>query len=624
MVSDTVVEEVRDRADLVELCGDYSKLKRTGRTWRGPCPLHGGEGPNFSVDPGRGIFKCFVCGEGGDVFAFFMKHSGFDFPSAVRYVAARVGVEVPDDAPAKPDPHAHLREVAAFAQEWFAERLLDEDEGRRARSYLTSRGFTVEDIERFGLGSAPAAWRSLRQAALARGIPEDHLIEIGLLAQSERADEPYDRFRDRLMFTIWDRRDRPIGFGGRTLESGQDQGPKYINSPESPIFRKSEVLFGLNWARHAIRREEKVLVVEGFLDVLALHRVGFENTVAALGTALTADQSALIARFGKKAILLYDSDKAGLRATFRAADRLLAKGVHPLVVTLPPGEDPDSVVRSSGSDGLASLISEAVDVLERKLQILDRRGYLDSIEGKRRALDGILSTLRSVRDEALLDLYLDVASDRTGVRRETLVHEIAAERRPNVRPAKERQSSAEARDLRRKAGPDESAERTLVLLLVRDPGLGARAAELGVTPEHFQSDVWRPLATSLLKAEPGVSDVPAWVASLPPELVEPVEALLADPTEIDHAAVVFDASAGRLLFRRQVDRLDEIDRELAMTPEDDEQAHELLKEKEGLARVLRDAGVSLSFLRRISRDSQARRSAENEMRNDSEYISQKE
>ncbi len=471
MVSDTVVEEVRERADLVELCSDYSKLKRTGRTWRGPCPLHGGEGPNFSVDPGRGIFKCFVCGEGGDVFAFFMKHSGFDFPSAVRHVAARVGVDVPDDAPARPDPYGHLREVAAFAHEWFQQRLLDEDEGRRARSYLTSRGFNTEDIERFGLGFAPAAWRSLRQAALDRGIPEAHLTEVGLLAQSERADQPYDRFRDRLMFTIWDRRDRPIGFGGRALGSGPDQGPKYINSPESPIFKKSEVLFGLNWARHAIRREEKVLIVEGFLDVIAMQRAGFANTVAALGTALTTDQSALIARFGKKAILLYDSDKAGLRATFRAADRLLAEGVHPLVVTLPEGEDPDSVVRSTGPEGLASLISEAMDVMERKLQILDRGGYLDSIEGKRRALDGILSTLRAVREEALLDLYLDVASDRTGVRRETLVHEIAAERRPKVRVGSERASAA-ARDSPREPGPDDAAERILVLLLVRDPGLG--------------------------------------------------------------------------------------------------------------------------------------------------------
>ncbi|MEN8143360.1 MAG: DNA primase [Gemmatimonadota bacterium] len=622
-MSDTVVEEVRERADLVELCGEYSKLKRTGRTWRGPCPLHGGEGPNFSVDPGRGIFKCFVCGEGGDVFAFFMKHSGFDFPSAVRHVAARVGIDVPDDAPARPDPYGHLREVAAFAQEWFAERLLDEDEGRRARSYLTSRGFTAEDIPRFGLGFAPAAWRSLRQAAAARGIPEDHLTEIGLLAQSERADEPYDRFRDRLMFTIWDRRGRPIGFGGRALGTGPDKGPKYINSPESPIFKKSEVLFGLNWAQHPIRREEKVLIVEGFLDVLALHRAGFENTVAALGTALTTEQAALVARFGKKAILLYDSDKAGLRATFKAADRLLAQGVHPLVVTLPEGEDPDSVVRSGGPEGLAALIAEAVDVLERKLQILDRGGYLDSIEGKRRALDGILSTLRAVREEALLDLYLDVASDRTGVRRETLVHEIAAERQPRVRVERERQASATRPDVRSRPGPDDSAERTLLLLQVRDPGLGARAAELGVTPAHFQSDVWRALAERLLEREPGVEDGREWVASLPPELVEPAEGLLADPTEIDHAADLFDASARRLLFRQQVHRLDEIDRELTMTPEDGAQARELLREKENLARVLREAGVALSFLRRVSAESQTRRSREHET-SGSDYVSHKE
>ncbi len=231
MVRDVLVEEIRERAEIVELLGEHMPLKRSGRTWRGPCPLHGGEGPNFSVDPARGLFKCFVCGEGGDVFGFFMKHLGMDFPSAVRHVAARVGIEVPEDREVREDPFGPLREVVAFAEEWFVERLRDEDGGETARRYLAGRGFTEEEIGRFRLGWAPDGWRGLRDAAGVRGIEDEPLLEVGLLATSERAEEPYDRFRGRLIFPIHDLRDRPIAFGGRTI------GPSPTASRSTSILR---------------------------------------------------------------------------------------------------------------------------------------------------------------------------------------------------------------------------------------------------------------------------------------------------------------------------------------------------------------------------------------------------
>ncbi|NNK47412.1 MAG: DNA primase, partial [Gemmatimonadetes bacterium] len=249
MVSDALVQEIRERADILEVCGEFVQLKRSGKTYRGPCPLHGGEGPNFSVDPTRGIFKCFVCGEGGDVFSFLMKHLGLDFPSAVRQVASRVGVEVPEDSERREDPFAHVREATAFADEWFRSMLLDPEIGSAAREYLSSRGVDPESAEEFGLGFAPEGWRRLREAAHARGIEDEDLLEAGLLATSERADEPYDRFRGRVMFSIRDLRDRPIAFGGRVLGVGDEQAPKYINSPETPIFHKSRSLYGLNRAR---------------------------------------------------------------------------------------------------------------------------------------------------------------------------------------------------------------------------------------------------------------------------------------------------------------------------------------------------------------------------------------
>ncbi len=593
MVSDALVQEIRERAEILEVCGEFVQLKRSGKTYRGPCPLHGGEGPNFSVDPTRGIFKCFVCGEGGDVFSFLMKHLGLDFPSAVRQVASRVGVDVPDDSDRMEDPFAYLREVTAFAEEWFRSELMDADVGAPAREYLLGRGIDPGAAEEYGLGFAPDGWRELREAALARGIADDDLLEAGLLATSDRADEPYDRFRNRLMFSILDLRDRPIAFGGRVLRKADERAPKYINSPETPIFHKSRTLYGLNRARHAIRREEHSLVTEGFMDVLSLHIGGFPTAVAPLGTALTSEQADLLKRYSSRVYLLYDSDSAGLKATFRAGDVLLSSGCHPMVVTFPDGEDPDSVLRDEGPEALRGYLADAVDVLERKLQILERQGYLDTIEGRRRAVDGLLSTLRSVQDPALLDIYLGRTAERTGVRRDTLVGEVARARMTPrkrqataTRPGSEERSPFDEQDSRRAA-----VERTLLLLLARDRGLIDAAVESGLDERHFRDDALRCIYVSLLQAGDGEP-------ALDENVIDIWGALVSDEMEVVHPREAFDETVRRMVHRAKLDRLAQIDREMELADED--QARRLLVEKEGVARELRGAGVPLSFLRRYS------------------------
>ena len=593
MVSDALVQEIRERAEILEVCGEFVQLKRSGKTYRGPCPLHGGEGPNFSVDPVRGIFKCFVCGEGGDVFSFLMKHLGLDFPSAVRQVASRVGIEVPEDSDRQEDPFAHLREVTAFAEEWFRSKLLDPTIGRLAREYLSGRGVDPESAEEYGLGFAPDGWRQLREAGLGRGISDEDLLEAGLLATSERADEPYDRFRNRVVFSIRDLRDRPIAFGGRVLDTADEHAPKYINSPETPIFHKSRTLYGLNRARHAIRREEHSLVTEGFMDALSLHIGGFPTAVAPLGTALTSEQADLLKRYASRVYLMYDSDSAGLRATFRAGDVLLAVGCHPMVVSFPDGEDPDSVLRREGADALRRYVGDAVDVLERKLQILERQGYLDSIEGKRRAVDGLLSTLRSVKDPALLDIYLGRAAERTGVRRDTLVSEVARERLvPRARPAADRRGDSTYVTQPPEAGqPVDAVERSLLLLLARDRGLVEVAVESGLENRHFRDDALRRIYQSLLVAGDEELQLPEGVAPL-------WSALQEDDTEVVHPRAAFEETVRRIVHRAKLDRLAQIDRELDLAEED--QAKRLLVEKEEVARELRGAGVSLTFLRRYS------------------------
>lgn len=607
MVRDALVEEIRERAEIVELLGEFTSLKRSGRTWRGPCPLHGGEGPNFSVDPARGLFKCFVCGEGGDVFAFFMKHLGLDFPSAVRHVATRSGIEVPEDREVREDPWGPLREVVAFAEEWFRDRLHDESEGRAARRYLAERGFEDEEIERFGLGWAPDQWRALREAAKARGIDDEPLLETGLLATSESAEEPYDRFRGRLIFPIHDLRDRAIAFGGRILKSDADGIPKYINSPESPIFHKGRTLYGLGWARHEIRRKDASLLCEGYMDVMALHRGGFRTAVAPLGTSLTHEQAELLGRYGRKVFLLYDSDAAGLKATFRAGDTLLAAGVHPMVVSLPAGEDPDSLLQRTGPEALGELLDDAVDVLERKLQILERQGYLESIEGRRRAVDGLLSTLRSVKDPALRDLYLGRAAERTGVRRDTLVSEVAREQAREAVPRSwrhsgETESGAQGRDPDPMqtfgSEADVAAERGLLLLILRDPTLVERSMERGLDASHFREPGYRSIYVALQAAGPE-RDSGLLASALGGSDAELLERLVDDSTELMHPGDVYDGALRRLLNRDQLDRLRQIDRELELA--DEEQARSLLVEKAGIAKLLREAGVSLSFVRNLAR-----------------------
>ena len=330
MISDGVVDEVRLRADLVEVVGEVVPLKRSGKDWKGQCPFHEDRSPSFYVVPDKGFYKCFGCGEAGDVFSFLMKRQGMEFLDAVRHLGERYGVEIREvKGKEAEDPHRALYEANAFACEWFRARLLDPEVGQVARAYLEGRGIGAEVWERFSIGYAPDDWRQLRDAAAKHGIGDDLLIEVGLLTTSERSREPYDRFRGRVIFPIESSSGRIVGFGGRVLDGGGPGVPKYLNSPESPIYHKGALLYGLSWNRNAIRREGVALIVEGYMDVVALASAGIENAVAALGTAITDDHARLINRYTGKALLLFDSDAAGEKASFRAADILLAWGIHP-------------------------------------------------------------------------------------------------------------------------------------------------------------------------------------------------------------------------------------------------------------------------------------------------------
>jgi DNA primase len=429
VIADELIEQVRDSADLVGLVGETVQLKKTGADWRGPCPFHGGTHRNFAVVPKKGLYYCYVCHEAGDVFTYLMKRFGMDYPTAVREVARRSGIVIPERTGGRegPDPREPLFGAAQVAQEWFAARLREAPDAEGARTYLESRDLPPQTAAELGLGYAPTD-RSFLSSMRQLGVDEQVLFEAGLVVRrDDGAIVP--RFRGRLLFPIHDLRGRVVAFGGRILGPGE---PKYLNSPESPIFHKGSSLYNLHHAKNAIRRDGVAIVVEGYFDALRVSLAGIEPVVAPLGTAMTSDQAALLKRFTPGVILLYDSDSAGLKATFRAGDECLRHGLRVRVATLPPEEDPDSLVRKGGKAALEPILDDAVDVLERKIQLLERKGWFEGVERRREALDRLLPTVRAASDPIAKDLYLSRVAERVGISRAVLERELAA------RPARDR------------------------------------------------------------------------------------------------------------------------------------------------------------------------------------------
>ena len=515
MIPDEMIEQVRDAADIVAIIGEVVQLKRTGADYRGPCPFHGGTSRNFAVIPRKGLYYCFVCHAGGDVFTWHMKHSGMDYPTAVREVARRVGIVIPDTSVRQgPDPREPLFQAAALAQEFFSQQLREAAGAKGARDYLVGRDISAELAGEWGLGYAPPG-NGLLEEMKRLGVPEAVLLEAGLLHQRDDGGVR-PRFRGRLIFPIHDVRGRVVGFGGRVLGPGE---PKYLNSPESPIFHKGSLLYHLHLAKGAIRKEETALLVEGYFDVLRLSAAGIEHVVAPLGTGLTEEQGTTLRRYAKNVVLLYDSDRAGLRATFRAGDVLLRHGVRVRVATLPPEQDPDSLVASQGAPALLTLVRDAMDILERKLQLLDQRGWLADVQKKREALDRLLPTLRAASDAVVRDLYIGRVAERIGLTRDTLEQELR-DRQPGPVPSAAangppRRSESRARAVRRIPGA--RVEEALLQLLIGAPAWRARGAE-EVIPEWFEHPSLRAVFTALSALPPG-ADAGDAAAALPPELV---------------------------------------------------------------------------------------------------------
>ncbi|HEX9704848.1 MAG TPA: DNA primase [Gemmatimonadales bacterium] len=582
MIPDDVIEQVREAADLVDVIGEHVELKRTGADYRGPCPFHGGTHRNFAVIPKKGMYYCFVCHAGGDVFTFFMKKLGMDYPTAVREAARRAGITIPERPAAGPDPREPLFAAVAAAADWFARELRDSAEGEIARSYLASRQVDAAAAGLGGLGFAPrggggaGGGGGLLDAMKGLGVKETVLLEAGLVVKRDDG-RIVPRFRGRLLFPIHDLRGRVVGFGGRILGDGE---PKYLNSPDTVVFHKGKLLYNLHAAKHAIRKAERAVVVEGYFDVLRLTLAGVEEVIAPLGTGLTGDQAALLTRYTKQVVLLYDSDDAGLRATFRAGDELLRHGLRVAVATLPEGEDPDTLVQTRGAAALSAVLGDAVDVLERKIQILERRGFFGTLPGRRRALDRLLPTLRAATDPITRELYLSRVSEVAGIRKDVLEREVEDGK------AGGRYGGPTAVPPSRPAALPSGAEKALLLLLLAGDPWPARVKH-AVDPEEFAFPVYRSLYEAL------VDDAPERLDETAARAFEQLKAEGLggrDPDEMFALAVSW-IEARRL--EREVDRLE---REIPLASDDDKMR--LLKEKQRLASEMNAKYPRYKMLRR--------------------------
>jgi DNA primase len=592
VIPDEVVDQVRDAADIVQVIGEYVNLKRAGTDFRGPCPFHQGTHRNFSVSPRKRMYYCFVCHEGGDVFRFLQKRLGVEWPAAVKLVGEKSGIEVKevDSRREGPDPREPLWEVNATAAAYFQKILWDDPLGAPARDYLAARDISREVAEQFGIGFAPREIGLLRNYMTTLGFDEPRLAGAGLLVQGDDGSEPRPRFRGRLMFPILDSMGRNIGFGGRLLGPGE---PKYLNSPESAAFSKGKTLYGLNWAKNDIRREDHVLVVEGYFDVVRLMTAGVTTVIAPMGTALTEWQSAALRKLTKNVFLLYDSDKAGLQATFRSGDELLRQGAAVRVVTLPEGEDPDTFVKKNGAPALTARLRDAIDVFDRKIQLLERAGMFAELQKKRRALDRLLPTVRAAADEIMRDLYITRASEVSGVAREVLERELRGRPTPSIDasppPAPRISPAAKVRRGERRTQHGErglSAERELVRAMLFNRARVEQIAEK-VGAEIFRDSHYRAIYRALIAAGAD-STIEAVTANLDEETIPTLEDILAEGAiQLDPERTISDSFA--TLRARDLDqRAAELDRIIPLA--DGVQKDKLIAEKDAIRKELKATG----------------------------------
>lgn len=436
-IPENVLEDIRARCDIVDLIGSYLQLKRAGSAFKALCPFHKEKTPSFTVNPQRQIFHCFGCGAGGNVFRFVMDYEGVDFLNAVKMLARRAGVTLTfDEAESGGASNKdRLFQVVEAAAAFYHQVLLEHPTAAAARAYLRNRAFDGDAVRRFQLGYAPESYAALRQWAASKKFTAEQLETVGLTARGE-SNEPYARFRNRLMIPIADEIGRTIGFTARVLRK-EDHPAKYVNSPETPLFHKSRVLYGIDRARRAILDRREAILCEGQIDTMRCHLAGVENVVAAQGTALTEEHARLLKRYADNIVILLDADKAGQNAAMRASEIFLAAGLSVRVAVLPEGEDPDSLLLAHGAEALQPVLARAVSAVEFQADVLMAREETGGEAAQRRVARAVLETISRAPGAVQREQLLRQASARLHLSEDALRADLRAQVRKPGRAAPE-------------------------------------------------------------------------------------------------------------------------------------------------------------------------------------------
>lgn len=401
------IDEIRQKIDIVEVISDYVQLRKQGRNYVGLCPFHGEKTPSFSVSPDKQLYHCFGCGAGGNVISFLMEIDGLTFLEAIEQLASRASIDLPELAqktPQQSDVQFQLRKAYELAQKYYHYVLKETEFGEKGREYLKERGFTKELIDTFQIGYATDSWENLTSLLTNKGFNMKLMEVSGLLAKREFDGKLFDRFRNRVMFPIWDGQGQVIAFGGRILGEGQ---PKYLNSPETNIFHKSRTIYGIHLARPEIRKQNEAILFEGYVDVIAAWKAGVKNGIATLGTALTEEQAKIIRRNCEKVIICYDSDDAGVNAAYKAAELLKNAGCYVKIANLPEGYDPDDFIQKFGGEAFQKkVIENSLTLMSFTMQYLRRGKNLEDEGEKIRYIEEVLKEISKLPKAVERDHYL--------------------------------------------------------------------------------------------------------------------------------------------------------------------------------------------------------------------------
>jgi DNA primase len=491
LIAEDIIREVTDRADIVEIVGEYVPLKKAGRNFKGLSPFNNEKTPSFIVSPDKQIFHCFSSGVGGNVVSFIMKMERLNFPEAIRFLANKVNVVIPESA--EPDPGEDesrlIYDVNRRAAEFYHDRLVaGKDSGAAAaRDYLKGRGFDLETVKTFQLGHAPGEWEALISHLRSRNISLALMEKAGLIIARENRQGFYDRFRNRVMFPILDAQGRCRAFGGRALERGDTA--KYINSPETRVYVKGRHLYGFHLAKNTVAREDYAVVVEGYVDCIMPFQAGILNVVASLGTALTVEQIRLLRRYTKSICFLFDSDRAGEAAMLRSFDLLIEEDMQVKVASLAPGEDPDSFIRKFGPDEFCKCIREARPLFDFKLDRLMREHDAGSVDGRSRIATAMLAMVRKFNSAVAKAGYLRQLAYRLNVPESALFEELK-KIEASVKPGKESVPEPSSAVSARPAAPvkPRAVEASLLkIILEEEKFVGHLRAEAAVSDFQDQS-----------------------------------------------------------------------------------------------------------------------------------------